>query len=627
LKGILNESSDEEEDYPSPDTSEFASSHQSFIFGYRSTNVDMLSLHPSPEKFERLWAIYKENVDPLVKVLHVPTIEPTVLAAKNRLDKIHKGLEALLFAVYYAAATSLLAEECREQLGEEKDELIQRYRFGVEQALARANFLSSDELIVLSAFVIFLICLRRNDDARVIWTLTGLVVRMAQTLGIHRDGTHFNLSPFDTELRRRLWWQVCILDARASEDHGCDPTITEHSFDAQMPLNVNDADLDPLMKEFPASRVGCTEMTFGLIRFEVTSTLRRLQYTPPGPNKCKGVFCAATMQKKEQWITECHQRLEERYLQRTDLSVPLFWVIATVSRLIMSKMWLLIYHPFQRLDGGATLPQETKDKLFLTSLENIEYSILLETEARTRKWGWLFRTYVQWHAIAFLLTELCTRTKGDLVDRAWRAIEAMMLNRLGTSSSDESTWVKGHLWRPLRKLMARARAARAKALAEERAILLSLATSEPLGWDMALNTQYPIDLKEEASYFWNSPSSVNSGSAMNAPLDSSTATNGVAAAALQNQFSQATVASPVSAEPLSAGQFPSIQLPSQQTDMGLDLFLSNQHFATASSAPVDETVNWANWDDMVREVEMQLDQAQDQPVNYGPGFGGPQIWY
>src|SRR4051812_49305435 len=62
---------------------------------------------------------------------------------------------------------------------------------------------------------------------------------------------------------------------------------------------------------------------------------------------------------------------------------------------------------------GATLPQETKDKLFITSLENIEYSMLLETEARTMKWGWLFRTYVQWHAIAFLLSELCVRTKGE----------------------------------------------------------------------------------------------------------------------------------------------------------------------------------------------------------------------
>lgn len=120
---------------------------------------------------------------------------------------------------------------------------------------------------------------------------------------------------------------------------------------------------------------------------------------------------------------------------------------------------------------GATLPQETKDKLFVTSLENIEYSILLETEARTMKWGWLFRTYVQWHAIAFLLSELCVRTKGEAVERAWRALEATA-GRWWFPLSDTSSYGKGQqgcLWRPLRKLLEKAKAARAKELALERA--------------------------------------------------------------------------------------------------------------------------------------------------------------
>jgi hypothetical protein len=122
---------------------------------------------------------------------------------------------------------------------------------------------------------------------------------------------------------------------------------------------------------------------------------------------------------------------------------------------------------------GATLPQETKDKLFITSLENLEYSILLETEARTMKWGWLFRTYVQWHAIAFLLSELCVRTKGEAVERAWRALEATAgrwwfpLNE----SSETRKGQPGCLWKPLRKLLAKAKAARAKEVALERASL------------------------------------------------------------------------------------------------------------------------------------------------------------
>ena len=407
--------------------------------------------------------IFKDNVDPVVKVLHMPSVEPLLLAHIDTLDRLPKGIECLFFALYYGAVTSLTSANCLENFGEERSVLLERYQFGVQQALARADFLITEEMVVLQAFALFLLCLRRNDDARTIWTMTGLIVRIAQTLGIHRDGLHFNLSPFQTELRRRLWWQICILDSRASEDHGCDPTVIDQLFDTEMPLNVNDEDLSPDMTEFPEPRTGFTEMTFSLIRCEVTSTFRRLNYVPPNPKPCFEKFLSATFEEKKQWVTECHQRLEERYLKYCDMSVPFYWVTATVCRLIMAKMWLMIYHPFQRKDGGRSLPPDVKDKLFLTSLENIEYMLLLETEARTLKWGWLIKTYVQWHALAFLLTELCVRTRGSMVDRAWSAVEKTMKNQTISYRDDR----RGHLWKPLRKLWAKAKATRAKELEEE----------------------------------------------------------------------------------------------------------------------------------------------------------------
>ncbi|KAJ4984736.1 fungal specific transcription factor domain-containing protein [Stagonosporopsis vannaccii] len=486
LKTVLIESSDDEDDANSPDSSEQSGQHQGFIFGLSSTSVDMRALHPAPEVALQFWEAYKDTVEPLIKVLHIPTFEPTFKDALVHPEKVSKGLESLLFAIYYGAVTSSTDEDCLQLCGEDRPSLLNKYRFALEQALARANFLYCDEIVVLQAFVIFLILLRRNSEARKLWTLTGLVVRIAQTLGIHRDGSHFALSPFEIEMRRRLWWQVCVLDARSSEDHGCDPTIVEAQFDAKMPLNVNDTDLYPDMTEFPQERTGFTDMTFSLVRFEVANIFRRILYIPPGPVRCTELFANLTIAEKEEWITECHQKMEEKYLKDCDTSIPLCWVTATISRLIMSKMWLIVYHPHQRKDGGASLPQETKDKLFITSLENVEYSILLETEARTMKWGWLFRTYVQWHAIAFLLSELCVRTKGEAVERAWRALEATA-GRWWFPLNDTSPYRKGQqgtLWKPLRKLLAKARAAREKEIKLEQA-------SQALRNDQRVGAEFP----------------------------------------------------------------------------------------------------------------------------------------
>ncbi|KAF2748379.1 hypothetical protein M011DRAFT_466783 [Sporormia fimetaria CBS 119925] len=471
LKAILMESSDDgDESFDSPE-SHSSVAHHGFMFGYSSLRMDLDSLHPPSDVARTFWDLYKENVDPLVKVLHVPTFESVFLDACSHLHNIPKGLECFVFTVYYGAVTSISDKECQERFGEEREDLLARYRSGVEQALARANFLHADETIILQALVVFLIVLRRNEDPRILWTLTGLAIRIAQALGLHRDAGHFGLPPFEVEMRRRLWWHVCALDARASEDHGCDPTIAASQYDTKLPLNINDSDIHPDMTEYPDEREGFTDMTFCLLRFELLVIYRTLFYIPPSPTRCTEFFANLTIQDKEKWISDNHQRLEDKYLKNADMSVPMYWVAATVSRLVMSKMWLIVYHPEQRRDGGASLSQETKDKLFLTSLENLEYSILLETETRTMKWGWLFRTYIQWHAIAFLLSELCVRTEGEAVERAWRALEtaaSLWWSPLEDSSANRRD--KGrqeHLWKPLLKLMKKAKTAREMEMARD----------------------------------------------------------------------------------------------------------------------------------------------------------------
>ena len=65
----------------------------------------------------------------------------------------------------------------------------------------------------------------------------------------------------------------------------------------------------------------------------------------------------------------------------------------------------------------------------------------------------LFHTYAQWHAIAFILGEICSRPHSDILERGWKAVDA--------SFHDWDDAVKhsknGMLWAPMRRLMAKAR--------------------------------------------------------------------------------------------------------------------------------------------------------------------------
>lgn len=318
--------------------------------------------------------------------------------------------------------------------------------------MARANLLNTQSVVLIQASVLFLSALRNEDDSRTVWSMTALIFHLAQAMGLHRDGMAFGLKPFETEIRRRIWWHICLLDARSSEDHGCEPIVHDAVFDTRMPLNVNDCDLSPHMTEFPEEKKDATEMTFCLVRCQVTRTVRRIGYVPPGMRGTGRGHERPSSESRAILMGELQQLLEEHYLRYCDPSVPIFLAAATVARLIIARMWLALHHPMSHKDP---IPSGTRDRLFSISVEVVELSTLLLTNPDLLKWNWYFKTHLQWHAVAFVLSEICSRPPSAECDRAW-AYVTTMYERWETKDKER----QGNLGRPIGRLMAKARQAR-----------------------------------------------------------------------------------------------------------------------------------------------------------------------
>jgi hypothetical protein len=130
------------------------------IFGSSALRSSTSSLeHPTPPQVRTLCLIFLSNVDCVFKVLHAPSLKKYLFGHVKDLDCSPGpgGLEALKFAIYYAATTTLNAEQCMKQLGEDKCTLLSKYRSSIELALARADFVNTLELSTLQALVIFLV--------------------------------------------------------------------------------------------------------------------------------------------------------------------------------------------------------------------------------------------------------------------------------------------------------------------------------------------------------------------------------------------------------------------------------------------------------------------------------------
>lgn len=126
------------------------------LFGSPRTSIDLSTLHPGPVQIFRLWQIYLNNVEPMLKVTHAPSLQARIIDATGDLSNTNPNLEALMFSIYSVATMSLDENDCLEILNSPKEQLLVSYHFGCQQALVNCGFLRSDDRECLTALYLYL---------------------------------------------------------------------------------------------------------------------------------------------------------------------------------------------------------------------------------------------------------------------------------------------------------------------------------------------------------------------------------------------------------------------------------------------------------------------------------------
>ncbi|KAJ5376990.1 hypothetical protein N7509_013876 [Penicillium cosmopolitanum] len=130
------------------------------------------------------------------------------------------------------------------------------FRKRAAQGLVQANYLAPGRYKVEALFFYSLSEFYRSQDAQIgVSYLFGTLIRLAMRMGYHRDPSHYpSLSPFDGEMRRRLWALICQLDTLISFQVGLPRTIQPWQYDTELPSNIHDMDFDENSVQLPPSR-------------------------------------------------------------------------------------------------------------------------------------------------------------------------------------------------------------------------------------------------------------------------------------------------------------------------------------------------------------------------------------
>lgn len=269
-------------------------------------------------------------------------------------------------------------------------------------------------------------------------------------MGIHTDGAS-SLGAIETEVRRRVWWTLCLIDVRVSENCGLEPHVPLAA-DTRLPFHINDSDLTctrtstqlsgnvsttlsqspsegssqvnpahldvyqiptpPLDTEAIAPRNEFTEMTVSLVRIERTRTYLKFTRLQRG----------ASREEQESVINKQLRRCEDVYLKYLNEHLELHRLCSLGIQLIMIRLRGLL-HDASRPNNTEVLDEQLLD--YNTEVLRVAHQL----PDRNRPYGWFFRCkYQQWHAAAYILIQLCKHTRGPAVDRAWEVLDSRFVD-------------------------------------------------------------------------------------------------------------------------------------------------------------------------------------------------------
>lgn len=259
-----------------------------------------------------------------------------------------------------------------------------------------------------------------------------MVIRIAHKMGLHRDGDLLHLPPFEAEMRRRVWWQIIMLDGKYAMISGFSDTLLPWGWDTKPPQNINDTNLFPGSTELQ-SREEPTEMVFCLMLYEVGLFMKdnRLvdvervvwsnQNSEPGTQAY--IDSCSQLQRFKAMAEDLDARLgalEERICDPS--AGPIHASAANLRPTIVSKFRAMLI-PMRETPEWGTEVNNVQDNLFRVLLCHHEMNLAAYELPANQNYLWFCKSHFHIDGMLFLVSHLHGRPQvGSFADRCWRVI-------------------------------------------------------------------------------------------------------------------------------------------------------------------------------------------------------------
>lgn len=120
--------------------------------------------------------------------------------------------------------------------------------FAHARSMLSFDHLELGNLTLVQALTLISNYQQKRDKPNSGYNYLGLAVRMATGLGLHKEFTGWKISPLQMEIRRRVWWSLCVFDVGATITFSRPTVWPYEGVEVAFPLNVTDRVSQPLVE-------------------------------------------------------------------------------------------------------------------------------------------------------------------------------------------------------------------------------------------------------------------------------------------------------------------------------------------------------------------------------------------
>lgn len=192
---------------------------------------------------------YFAHYHPTFPILHEPTFREQYQNLGNR----PKGTWHVL-ANLVAAMGSFVSSPCND------DTHITLFN-GVKNSLSIES-LEAGSLGLVQAFAMAANYLQKRNRPNSGYNYGGLALRLAISLGLHKEVHGWKTTLLKKEIRRRVWWSLCVLDVGATVTYGRPLSWPRVGIDTPFPRNLHEHQLTATTSSMPPEIPEATVYTY-----------------------------------------------------------------------------------------------------------------------------------------------------------------------------------------------------------------------------------------------------------------------------------------------------------------------------------------------------------------------------